>query len=114
MAEGLSLAGTSGLRKQDLIFRIEQSLLDADTVLRAEGVLEILPEGYGFLRSQDFNYLYGSDDIYVSPSQVNRFVLRSGYTVMFEVGPPKDGERYFSLLNVERFNKAYPAKSLTR
>ena len=67
MAESLNITNYSGLRKQDLIFRIEQSLLDTDTVLRGEGVLEILPEGYGFLRSPDWNYLYGPDDIYVSP-----------------------------------------------
>ena len=70
MAEELNLANFSGLRKQDLIFRIEQNLLDSDVVLRGLGVLEILPEGYGFLRSQDWNYLYGPDDIYVSPSQI--------------------------------------------
>ena len=69
MAENLNITNYSGLRKQDLIFRIEQSLLDSDTVLRGEGVLEILPEGYGFLRSQDWNYLYGPDDIYVCPAR---------------------------------------------
>jgi transcription termination factor Rho len=68
LAEKLNITNYSGLRKQDLIFRIEQSLLETDTVIRGEGVLEILPEGYGFLRSQDWNYLYGPDDIYVSPS----------------------------------------------
>src|SRR3989441_1863959 len=73
MAETLNITNYSGLRKQDLIFRIEQSLLDSDTVLRGEGVLEILPEGYGFLRSPDWNYLYGPDDIYVTPSQIKRF-----------------------------------------
>ena len=78
MAEELSISNYSGLRKQDLIFRIEQNLLDSDVVLRGEGVLEILPEGYGFLRSQDWNYLYGPDDIYVSPSQIKRFDLRTG------------------------------------
>jgi transcription termination factor Rho len=78
MAESLNITNYSGLRKQDLIFRIEQSLLDSDTVLRGEGVLEILPEGYGFLRSADWNYLYGPDDIYVSPSQIKRFDLRTG------------------------------------
>ncbi len=67
MAEGLNISNYSGLRKQDLIFRIEQNLLDSEVVLRGEGVLEVLPEGYGFLRSQDWNYLYGPDDIYVSP-----------------------------------------------
>ena len=78
MAEELDIHNFSGLRKQDLIFRIEQNLLDSDVVLRGEGVLEILPEGYGFLRSQDWNYLYGPDDIYVSPSQIKRFDMRTG------------------------------------
>jgi transcription termination factor Rho len=89
MAEELNITNYSGLRKQDLIFRIEQSLLDSDTVLRGEGVLEILPEGYGFLRSQDWNYLYGPDDIYVSPSQIKRFDLRTGDTVLGQVRPPE-------------------------
>ena len=98
LAEGLNIANTSGLRKQDLIFRIEQNLLDSETVLRGEGVLEILPEGYGFLRSQDWNYLYGPDDIYVSPSQIKRFDLRTGDTVLGQVRPPKEWERYLALL----------------
>ena len=91
LAEQLNITNYSGLRKQDLIFRIEQSLLDSDTVIRGEGVLEILPEGYGFLRSQDWNYLYGPDDIYVSPSQIKRFDLRTGDTVMGQVRPPQGG-----------------------
>src|SRR3989440_639345 len=102
MAETLNITNYSGLRKQDLIFRIEQSLLDSDTVLRGEGVLEILPEGYGFLRSPDWNYLYGPDDIYVSPSQIKRFDLRTGDTIMGQVRPPKEGERYLALLIDER------------
>src|SRR5258706_355630 len=104
MAESLNITNYSGLRKQDLIFRIEQSLLDSDTVLRGEGVLEILPEGYGFLRSPDWNYLYGPDDIYVSPSQIKRFDLRTGDTIMGQVRPPKEGERYLALLKVEVVN----------
>ena len=104
MAEELSLSNFSGLRKQDLIFRIEQSLLDTSVVLRGEGVLEILPEGYGFLRSADWNYLYGPDDIYVSPSQIKRFDLRTGDTVLGQVRPPKEGERYLALLKVEAVN----------
>jgi transcription termination factor Rho len=108
MAEGLNISNYSGLRKQDLIFRIEQNLLDADVVLHGEGVLEILPEGYGFLRSQDWNYLYGPDDIYVSPSQIKRFDLRTGDTVMGQVRPPKEGERYLALLKVESINGADP------
>ena len=108
MAEELNITNYSGLRKQDLIFRIEQSLLDSDTVLRGEGVLEILPEGYGFLRSQDWNYLYGPDDIYVSPSQIKRFDLRTGDTVLGQVRPPKEGERYLALLKVESVNFGDP------
>jgi len=104
MAEELNLNNFSGLRKQDLIFRIEQSLLDTNVVLRGEGVLEILPEGYGFLRSQDWNYLYGPDDIYVSPSQIKRFDLRTGDTILGQVRPPKEGERYLALLKVEEVN----------
>ena len=108
MAVELNLTSISGLRKQELIFRIEQSLLEADMVLRAEGVLEILAEGYGFLRSQDFNYLYGPDDIYVSPSQIKRFDLRTGDTVLGQVRPPKEWEKYLALLKVEQINGDEP------
>jgi transcription termination factor Rho len=114
MAEELNITNYSGLRKQDLIFRIEQNLLDSDTVLRGEGVLEILPEGYGFLRSQDWNYLYGPDDIYVSPSQIKRFDLRTGDTVLGQVRPPKEGERYLALLKVETVNFDEPEKAKHR
>jgi transcription termination factor Rho len=114
MAEELNITNYSGLRKQDLIFRIEQSLLDSDTVLRGEGVLEILPEGYGFLRSQDWNYLYGPDDIYVSPSQIKRFDLRTGDTISGQVRPPKEGERYLALLKVEKVNFDEPEKAKHR
>ncbi|MEJ2152035.1 MAG: Rho termination factor N-terminal domain-containing protein, partial [Gemmatimonadota bacterium] len=98
MAEKLSIQNFAGLRKQDLIFKIEQNLLDNETVLRGEGVLEILPEGYGFLRSPDWNYLYGPDDIYVSPSQIKRFDLKTRDTIQGQVRPPKEGERYLALL----------------
>jgi len=114
LAEELNITNYSGLRKQDLIFKIEQSLLDKDTVIRGEGVLEILPEGYGFLRSQDWNYLYGPDDIYVSPSQIKRFDLRTGDTVMGQVRPPKEGERYLALLKVENVNFEEPEKTKHR
>src|SRR5690242_13834766 len=114
MAEELNITNYSGLRKQDLIFKIEQSLLDSDTVLRGEGVLEILPEGYGFLRSQDWSYLYGPDDIYVSPSQIKRFDLRTGDTVLGQVRPPKEGERYLALLKVEKVNFEEPDKAKHR
>jgi len=114
MAEELNITNYSGLRKQDLIFRIEQSLLDSDTVLRGEGVLEILSEGYGFLRSADWNYLYGPDDIYVSPSQIKRFDLRTGDTVLGQVRPPKEGERYLALLKVEKVNSDEPDRAKHR
>ncbi len=114
MAEELSISNYSGLRKQDLIYRIEQNLLDSEVVLRGEGVLEVLPEGYGFLRSQDWNYLYGPDDIYVSPSQIKRFDLRTGDTVLGQVRPPKEGERYLALLKVERVNGDEPDKAKHR
>ncbi|WP_420463179.1 transcription termination factor Rho [Candidatus Palauibacter sp.] len=114
LAEELDLLNFSGLRKQDLIFRIEQNLLDSDVVLRGEGVLEILPEGYGFLRSQDWNYLYGPDDIYVSPSQIKRFDMRTGDTIQGRVRPPKEGERYLALLKVETLNGVDPDKAKHR
>jgi len=114
LAEDLKISNYSGLRKQDLIFRIEQNLLDSDVVLRGEGVLEILPEGYGFLRSQDWNYLYGPDDIYVSPSQIKRFDLRTGDTILGQVRPPKEGERYLALLKVENVNGDEPEKAKHR
>ncbi len=114
LAEELKISNYSGLRKQDLIFRIEQNLLDSEVVLRGEGVLEILPEGYGFLRSQDWNYLYGPDDIYVSPSQIKRFDLRTGDTILGQVRPPKEGERYLALLKVESVNGDEPEKAKHR
>ncbi len=114
LAEDLKIQNYSGMRKQDLIFRIEQNLLDTDVVLRGEGVLEILPEGYGFMRSPDWNYLYGPDDIYVSPSQIKRFDLRTGDTILGQVRPPKDGERYLALLKVEKVNLDDPEKSKLR
>ena len=114
LAEDLEIPNYSELHKQDLIFRIEQTLLDNEVVLRGEGVLEILAEGYGFLRSQDWNYLYGPDDIYVSPSQIKRFDLRTGDTVLGQVRPPKEGERYLALLKVESINQEDPDKAKQR
>ena len=114
LAEELNISNYSGLRKQDLIFRIEQNLLDNEVVLRGEGVLEILAEGYGFLRSQDWNYLYGPDDIYVSPSQIKRFDLRTGDTILGQVRPPKEGERYLALLKVESVNGDDPDNAKMR
>jgi transcription termination factor Rho len=114
MAGELGIAETHGMRKQDLIFRIEQTLLDSDVVLEGEGVLEILPEGYGFLRSQDWNYLYGPDDIYVSPSQIKRFDLRTGDMIRGQVRPPKEWERYLALLKVESINGDDPETAKKR
>jgi transcription termination factor Rho len=114
MAGELNIENPVGLGKQELIFRIEQNLLDADVVLTGEGVLEVLPEGYGFLRSQDWNYLYGPDDIYVSPSQIKRFDLRTGDTVSGQVRPPKEWERYLALLKVEWVNGEDPDRAKQR
>lgn len=107
-AEELNIPNYSSVRKQDLIFKIQRALLHREEKLRAEGVLEILPEGYGFLRSQSWNYLYGPDDIYVSPSQIKRFELRTGDTILGLVRPPKEGERYLALLKVESVNGDSP------
>ena len=102
------------LTQQELIFRVEQALLDRGELLTGEGVLEVLPEGYGFLRSQDWNYLYSPDDIYVSPSQIKRFDLRTGDTVTGQVRPPKEWERYLALLKVESVNGEDPDRSKQR
>jgi transcription termination factor Rho len=114
MAGELNIDNVVGLGKQELIFRIEQKLLESDIVLTGEGVLEVLPEGYGFLRSQDWNYLYGPDDIYVSPSQIKRFDLRTGDTVSGQVRPPKEWERYLALLKVESVNGDDPDRAKQR
>src|SRR3974377_278701 len=108
IARTLEIPGTSGLRKQDLIFKILQAQSEKEGHIFAEGVLEILPEGYGFLRSPTYNYLPGPDDIYVSPSQIKRFDLHTGDTVSGQVRPPKEGERYFALLRVEAINFESP------
>jgi transcription termination factor Rho len=108
MASSYLVDVSDGLRKQDLIFRIEQKLLEVNVALTGEGVLEILPEGYGFLRSPDWNYLYGPDDIYVSPSQIKRFDLKTGDMVSGQVRPPKEWERYLALLKVESVNDDPP------
>jgi transcription termination factor Rho len=108
IAQELELQGTSGLRKQELIFKILEAQTEKNGLIFAEGVLEILPEGYGFLRSPDYNYLPGPDDIYVSPSQIKRFDLRTGDTISGQVRPPKEGERYFALLRVEAVNFESP------
>src|SRR5881227_3056054 len=104
IARSLDLPGASGLRKQDLIFKILQAQSEKEGHIFAEGVLEILPDGYGFLRSPDYNYLPSPDDIYVSPSQIRKFNLRTGDTIEGTVRPPKDGERFFALLKVDKIN----------
>src|SRR4051812_3988586 len=114
MADTLAVAEHDALGRHDLLFKIEQKLLDAEHTLMGEGVLEVLPEGYGFLRSQDWNYLYGPDDIYVSPSQIKRFDLRTGDTVSGQVRPPKEWERYLALLKVERVNGGEPEAAKAR
>ncbi len=107
-AQDLGVHGATGLRKQELMFKILEAQTEQNGLIFAEGVLEILPEGYGFLRSPDYNYLPSPDDIYVSPSQIKRFDLRTGDTVSGQVRPPKDGERYFALLRVEAINFESP------
>jgi transcription termination factor Rho len=108
IAKDLSVQGFSGLRKQELIFKILQGQAEKDGLIFAEGVLEVLPDGFGFLRAPDYNYLPGPDDIYVSPSQIRRFDLRTGDTISGQVRPPKDTERYFALLKVEAINFETP------
>ncbi|MBN1503722.1 MAG: transcription termination factor Rho [Candidatus Eisenbacteria bacterium] len=108
LAQQLNIPGASGMRKQDLMFKILEAQTQQNGLIFAEGVLEILSEGYGFLRSPDYNYLPGPDDIYVSPSQIKRFDLRTGDTISGQVRPPKDGERYFALLRVEAVNFESP------
>lgn len=109
VAEALDIPGISGLRKQELIYKImEASTAKEEGMIFAEGVLEILSEGYGFLRSSNYNYLPGPDDIYVSPSQIKRFDLRTGDTISGQVRPPKDNERYFALLKIEAINFENP------
>ena len=114
MADGLAILNVGTLRKQELIFRIEQSLLDTKITLRGDGVIELLPEGYGFLRSQNWNYLPGPDDIYVSPSQIKRFNLRTGDSVYGQVRPPKPWEKYLALLKVEQINGDDPERAKDR
>src|SRR5918912_330118 len=108
IARTLDLPGASGMRKQDLIFKILQAQSEKEGHIFAEGVLEILPDGYGFLRSPDYNYLPGPDDIYVSPSQIRKFDLKTGDTVSGQVRPPHEGEKYFALVKIEAVNFESP------
>ena len=108
IARELNIEGSSSLRKQDLIFAILNAQTEQNGMIFGEGVLETLPDGFGFLRSPDYNYLPGPDDIYVSPSQIRRFNLQTGDTVAGQIRPPKEGERYFALLKVETVNFESP------
>ena len=103
-AKELNIPGASGMRKQELIFQILRAQTEKSGLIFSEGVLECLPDGFGFLRAPEYNYLPGPDDIYVSPSQIRKFDLRTGDTVSGQVRPPKDGERYFALIKVEAVN----------
>ncbi len=108
MANSLNIEGASGMRKQEIIFALLQAELEKNGQIYGEGVLEKLPDGFGFLRAPDFNYLPGPDDIYISPSQIRRFNLRTGDTVSGQIRPPKESERYFALLKVESVNYEDP------
>ncbi|MBI5236520.1 MAG: transcription termination factor Rho [Deltaproteobacteria bacterium] len=108
LAKKYNIESASSMRKQDLIFALLQSQSDQNGLIYGEGVLETLPDGFGFLRAPDYNYLPGPDDIYVSPSQIRRFNLRTGDIVSGQIRPPKEGERYFALLKVEKINYEDP------
>lgn len=109
IAKEMNIENAAGLRKQEIIFSILQALVDKNESVYGEGVLEILSEGFGFLRSTDSNYLPGPDDIYISPSQIKRFGLKTGDTISGQIRPPKDNEKYFALLKVESINYDDPA-----
>ncbi len=114
LAHKLKIEGYSDLKKQKLIFKILEAQIRKNGLIFGEGVLEILPDGYGFLRSANYNYLPGPDDIYVSPSQIRKFILRTGDTVSGQVRPPKEGEKYFALLHVEAINFENPETARER
>ncbi len=114
VAKELKVEGASGLRKQDLIFAILQAQTEKTGNVFSAGVLEILPDGFGFLRSPDYSYLPGPDDIYVSPSQIRRFNLRTGDLISGQIRPPKESERYFALLKVEAINHESPEENVNR
>ena len=108
VAKDLTVAGATGMRKQDVIFQILKAQTEQSGFIFSEGVLEVLPDGFGFLRAPDYNYLPGPDDIYVSPSQIRKFDLQTGDTVSGQIRPPKEGERYFALIKVEAVNFEAP------
>jgi transcription termination factor Rho len=108
IAKDLNVQGATGMRKQDLIFQILKAQTEKSGFIFSEGVLEVLPDGFGFLRAPDYNYLPGPDDIYVSPSQIRKFDLQTGDTVSGQIRSPKEGERYFALIKVEAVNFEAP------
>ncbi len=108
IAKDLAVPGATGMRKQDLIFQILKAQTEKSGFIFSEGVLEVLPDGFGFLRAPDYNYLPGPDDIYVSPSQIRKFDLQTGDTVSGQIRSPKEGERYFALIKVEAVNFEAP------
>src|ERR1700740_815386 len=108
IAKELNIPGSSGMRKQELIFQILKAQTEQSGFIFSEGVLEVLPDGFGFLRAPDYNYLPRPDDIYVSPSQIRKFDLQTGDTVSGQIRPPKEGERYFALIKVEAVNFEAP------
>jgi transcription termination factor Rho len=108
IAKDLDVPGATGIRKQELIFKILEAQTAKNGLIFSEGVLETLPDGFGFLRAPDYNYLPGPDDIYVSPSQIRKFDLRTGDTISGQIRPPKEGERYFALIKVEAVNFEHP------
>jgi len=114
ISKDLKVNGVSGLKKQDLIFKILQAQAEKKGLMFGDGVLEVLPEGFGFLRASNYNYLPSPDDIYVSPSQIRKFSLRTGDTVSGQIRPPKDNEKYFALLKVEAVNLEHPEESRNR
>ena len=111
VAKGMLIQGAAGLRKQELIFKILQTQAEKSGVIFSEGVLECLPDGFGFLRAPEYNYLPGPDDVYVSPSQIRRFDLRTGDTISGQIRPPKEGERYFALIKVDAINFEPPEEA---
>jgi len=114
VAKSMSVENPAGMRRQDLIFSILQHQTEAEGLIFGEGVLEVLPEGFGFLRAPEYNYLPGPDDIYVSPSQIRRFNLHTGDTISGQIRPPKEGERYFALIKVEAINFEPPEVAMEK
>jgi transcription termination factor Rho len=111
VAKDMGIAGAAGIRKQELIFKILQTQAEKSGLIFSEGVLECLPDGFGFLRAPEYNYLPGPDDVYVSPSQIRRFDLRTGDTISGQIRPPKEGERYFALIKVDAINFEPPEEA---